>query len=61
MATEVNKDTCLQKEVENLVTNMDGRLCVSMVDINWAEAGKVLKWATLLKLALGRVLNKERI
>lgn len=39
---------------------MDGKLFVSADKVDWIEAGKDFKYATLFKLASGRAMNKER-
>lgn len=46
--------------MDNLANKLDERFCVSLDKIDWAEAGKTLKWAVLIKLANGKVINKER-
>lgn len=49
------------REIDVLAFKMDGKPVVSVDNINWVEAGKKLKCAVLLKLASGKVIQKESI
>lgn len=45
--------------VENLVSSMWDKMVVSIDRVNWEEAGQNLKWAILLRLASGKVVQKK--
>lgn len=46
--------------IDGLAARMDGHLVVSSEKINWADAGKTFKYASLFKLASGKAINKDR-
>lgn len=49
----------IDNEVEELASSLEGKMVVSIDNINWVEAGKSLEWLVLLRLASGRPLHKK--
>lgn len=51
----------VNKEVDILATRLEGRVVVSVDEVNWEEAGRDLRWAALLKLASGKNIHKKQL
>lgn len=57
----LNKGLKRIKEVDKLTSTMKNKLLVSVDRVNWAEAGKSLKWAALLRLVSGKSIMKQSV
>lgn len=47
-------------QMDSLQSKMKKNLVVSVDRMNWAEAGRNLKWAIILRLASGKAILKEQ-
>lgn len=45
--------------IDSLATNLQGKMVVSIDVVDWAEAGKNLKYAILLRLSMGKNIQKK--
>lgn len=47
--------------IDDLATNLQGKMVVSLDTVDWEEAGKNLKFAILIRFASGRTVQKKPI
>lgn len=47
-----------EKAMEEIRTQLEGKMVVSLVEVNWEKAENELKWAILVKLASAKPIRK---